>query len=221
MQSGIDEMEAGKAELQKGIDGVSQGIAGMETGLAAQDEVIAAIEQILSGDIIGGVKRLSSIDTSNAPEGMSNDMSITDIAKLPQKLEELKAARAELAQKIEDTKAQREEMKDALAQMSAGQDELRSAQQDAKDQQALMVRAQTLMAEIRDQIPEYFGDIKDDYMDSIDENSEEIEAVYQSTLNTGYRNMYLFVVAANVIGLLLLALYKEEKRVKEIPAAQE
>ena len=220
MESGVSEMEAGKAELQKGIDGVSQGIAGMEKGLAQQDEVIAAMEQILAGDIIGGVKRLSSIDTSGAPEGMGDSMSITDIAKLPQKLNELKAARAELAQKIEETKAQRAEMEDALAQMSAGQNELRSAQNDAKAQQALMVRAQELMAEIRDQMPEYFGGIKDEYMVAIDENSEEIEAVYQSTLNTGYRNMYLFLVAANVLGLALLALYKEEKRKAEIPAAQ-
>lgn len=220
MQSGIDEMEAGKAELQKGIDGISQGIAGMEQGLAQQDEVIAAMEQILAGDIIGGIKRLSSIDASGAPEGMGDNMSIADIAKLPQKLNELKAARAELAQKIEDTKAQRAEMENALKQMSAAQDELRNSQQDAKAQQALMLRAQTLMAEIRDQMPEYFDGIKDEYMAAIDENSEEIEAVYQSTLNTGYRNMYLFLVAVNVLGLALLALYKEEKRKAEIPAAQ-
>ncbi len=212
MESGVTEMDAGKAELQEGIDGVSQGIAGMETGLAQQDEVISAMEQILAGDIIGGVKKLSSMDTSGAPEGMGDNMSITDIAKLPQKLEELKAARAQLAQKIEDTKAQRDEMQDALAQMNAGQDELRGAAQSAKDQQALMVRAQTLMAEIRDQMPEIFDQAKADYINSIDEHSADIEKVYQDTVNTGYRNMYLFLVAVNVVGLLLLMLYKEDHK---------
>ena len=220
MQSGIDEMEEGKAELQKGIDGVSQGIAGMEKGLAQQDEVIAAMEQILSGDIIGGVRRLSSIDTSGAPEGMGDNMSFTDIFTLPQKLEELKAARTELAQKIEETKASRAEMQSAVAEMTAAQDEIRASQADAKAQQELMVRAQELMAEVRDQMPEYFDGIKGEYMTAIDENSEEIETVYQKTLNSGYRNMYLFQVAVNAVGLLFLALYKEEKRKAEIPAAQ-
>lgn len=212
MEAGVSEMDAGKAELQEGIDGISQGIAGMETGLAQQDEVISAMEQILAGDIIGGVKKLSSMDTTNAPEGMGNNMSITDIAKLPQKLQELKAARAELAQKIDDTKAQRAEMQDALAQMSAGQDELRGAAQSARDQQSLMLRAQTLMAEIRDQMPEIFEQSKADYISAIDEHSADIEKVYQDTVNTGYRNMYLFLVAVNVVGLLLLALYKEDHK---------
>lgn len=212
MESGISEMDGAKAELQAGIDGVSQGIAGMETGLAQQDEVIGAMEQILSGDVIGGVKRLSSMDMSGAPEGMSGNMSIADIAKLPQKLNELKAARAELAQKIEDTKAKRTEMQDALAQMSAGQDELRGAAQSARNQQALMVRARTLMAEIRDQMPEIFEQSRADYLKAIDDSSEDIENVYQSTINSGYHNMYLFLVAVNVVGLLLLMLYKEDRK---------
>ena len=212
MESGVSEMDAGMAELQEGIDGISQGIEGMEQGLAQMDELIAAFEQILAGDVIGGMQKLTSIDTSNSPEGMGGDMSISDITKLPQKLEELKAARAELAQKIEDTKAQRAEMEDALAQMSAGQSELRGAAQSARDQQALMRKAQTLMAEIKEQMPEIFEQSKADYMKAIDEHSEEIETVYQSTINTGYRNMYLFLVAVNIVGLLLLMLYKEDHK---------
>lgn len=215
MESGVTEMDKGKAELQEGIDGISQGIAGMEQGLAAQDQVIAAIEQILAGDVVGGIAKLASIDTSSAPEGQGMDMSsmsVSDIAKLPQKLEQLKAARAELAQKIEDTKAQRDEMQNALDQMSAGQNDLRNAAQSARNQQALMQKAQTLMSEIREQMPEIFDQSKTDYLKAIDDNSAEIEEVYQSTVNTGYRNMYLFIVAVNVIGLLLLMLYKESKR---------
>lgn len=220
IEGGISEMDAAKAELQEGIDGISQGIAGMEQGLAQQDTVISTMEKILAGNVIGGIKDLSSIDTSGAPEGMGGSMSVSDIAKLPEKLAELKAARAELAQKIEDTKAQRTEMEAALAEMSGGQNEMRGTIQNMKSQQALMQRAQVLMAEVRDAMPEIFDNAKADYLSAIDENSAEIEEVYQSTINGGYRNMYLFLVAANVLGLLLLMLYKEEHRKPEAISAE-
>lgn len=207
MESGIAEMDAAKAELQAGIDGVSTAIAGMEAGLAAQDELISALDMIASGDIAGGMSKLKSMDSSSLPEGMSMDMET-----LPQQLETLKAAREQLAQKLETTKAQRSQMQSALAEISAGQNELRSSAQSAKDQQTLMIRARELMAEIRDEMPEIFDRTEANYLDAIDSSSEEIENVFQSTVNTGYRNMYLFLVAVNLAGLLLLAFYKEDRK---------
>lgn len=215
MESGISEMDAAKAELQEGIDGISSGIAGMEAGLATQDAVISTMEMILAGDVAGGMSKLMSLDASSMPEGMGS-ISAADMEALPQMIEELKFARAQLAQKLDDAKAQRAGMQNALAQISAGQEDLRGAAQSAKNQQALMVRARELMAEIREQLPEIFNQSETEYLKAIDENGDEIETVFQSTVNTGYRNMYLFLAAANAVGLFLLAFYKENRK-KAIP----
>lgn len=64
---------------------------------------------------------------------------------------------------------------------------------------------------VRDAIPEAFAEATEKYLDSMDAISNEIEDTYQATINTGYRNMYLFVAAVNLLGLALLCLYKERK----------
>lgn len=64
-------------------------------------------------------------------------------------------------------------------------------------------------------IPDAFAQAGDNYAAAVKDMSDTIEDTYQSTLNTGYRNMYLFLVGANALGLLLLMLYKEPKVAKK------
>ena len=45
-----------------------------------------------------------------------------------------------------------------------------------------------------------------------DDDSEKIEAAYQRTLNHGFKNMFICVAAFNLIGLLLLLMYREARR---------
>ncbi|MDO4472688.1 MAG: hypothetical protein Q4C17_05950 [Bacillota bacterium] len=45
-----------------------------------------------------------------------------------------------------------------------------------------------------------------------DDDSEKIEAAYQRTLNHGFKNMFICVAAFNLIGLLLLLMYREDRR---------
>ena len=45
-----------------------------------------------------------------------------------------------------------------------------------------------------------------------DDDSEKIEAAYQMALNHGFKNMFICVAAFNLIGLLLLLMYREDRR---------
>lgn len=210
MESGIAEMERGKAELRQGIDGISQGIAGMEAGLAQQDAAIAAMEGMLSG---GGMPAGMG---GGMPAGMGEGMpGMEDTGDMQAKLEELKAARQQLSEKLETAKAQRAQMQNALEQMTAGENELKSAVNDVKYQQELMMRARELMKEIREEIPDVFAQSKDAYMAAIDAESEEIEAVYQNTLNDGFRGMYITVAVFNIIALILIMFYRDERKKAE------
>ena len=68
---------------------------------------------------------------------------------------------------------------------------------------------------VKDAIPDAFAQAGKSYADSVRAMSDEIEDTFQATVNTGYRNMYLFQVGINTLGLLLLLLYQEPKRSKE------
>ena len=67
---------------------------------------------------------------------------------------------------------------------------------------------------VKEAIPDAFAEAGDNYAKSVKDMSKQIEDTYQATLNTGYRNMYIFLASANLLGLLLLLLYKEPKLVK-------
>lgn len=54
--------------------------------------------------------------------------------------------------------------------------------------------------------------MKSGYLSSIDDAAPEIEAVFQKDLNIGYRNMFFCVTGFNVLGFLLLLLYRENRR---------
>ena len=65
---------------------------------------------------------------------------------------------------------------------------------------------------VKEAIPTAFEQAGESYADAVRENSDAIEDYYQATVNTGYRNMYVFVAVVNAVGLLLLAFYREEKK---------
>lgn len=49
------------------------------------------------------------------------------------------------------------------------------------------------------------------YLASIDDNAEQIQQVYQQTLNGGFRGMAIFVAIVALIGLLVLVPYKDNR----------
>lgn len=60
--------------------------------------------------------------------------------------------------------------------------------------------------------------VKEEYLAAIDDNGEEIMQVYQSTLNDGFKGMYITVAVFNAIALLLLLFYRDDRKKKEASA---
>lgn len=63
-------------------------------------------------------------------------------------------------------------------------------------------------------IPKQFQEVEDEYLKAIDNDHEKLENTYQKTLNEGFKNMYICVTVFNVVGLLLLLLYRDERKNK-------
>ena len=81
-------------------------------------------------------------------------------------------------------------------------------------QQSLMEKAKSLMGEIRQEIPTAFDKTLDAYLNEIDENADNIQTVYQNTLNDGFKGMYITVAVFNLIALLLIAFYRDDEKKK-------
>lgn len=84
-------------------------------------------------------------------------------------------------------------------------------------QQALgdMKELSRKLTELKEAVPAAFEEAGDNYADSVRELAPEIEDMFQETVNSGYRDMYLFQVASNALGLLLLMFYKEPRKKRE------
>ena len=72
----------------------------------------------------------------------------------------------------------------------------------------------SMLGEVKDAIPSALEAAGDNYADAVRSMAPEIEDMFQSTVNTGYSNMYIFQVASNALGLLLLCFYREPKKNK-------
>ena len=71
------------------------------------------------------------------------------------------------------------------------------------------------LAEVRDAVPSVLETAGENYAAAVRDMAPEIEDMFQSTVNTGYRNMYIFQAVSNTLGLLILAFYKEPRKKKQ------
>lgn len=73
-----------------------------------------------------------------------------------------------------------------------------------------------MMTELNEAVPDSFATYKTNYLAAIDANSAKIEQVYQDTLNTGFKQIYLTVTIASILAFLMLMLYKKKEKVQHI-----
>lgn len=102
-------------------------------------------------------------------------------------------------------------MQAAIKGDGKGQEPTLAAIAEMNEQKGLMQQAASLMQEMQSKIPQLFNIMEADYIEQIDNNSEQIEQTFQATLNKGFRNMYICVAAFNLCGLILLIFYKGDK----------
>lgn len=93
-------------------------------------------------------------------------------------------------------------MQEKLEQMRAAQEQ--------------MTTTISKMEALKRGIPEAFESAKKDYIKEIDRESGKLEAEFQSTLNTGFKQVYATVAIVSVLALLILMFYKEPKVCKNI-----
>lgn len=216
IDSGITEMQAAKAKLMEGYEGIGKGIAGMQTGLAAQQKALSQLE---------AASKMLSAMSSQMPEGSGTmppaaDMSIADMipqqvkASMPEaalkQLESIKSA-DELNQKITGLKSAIAAMQAKIQQSQASQAEMKKAAAAMDGSIAQMKTLADHMIAMSAAVPGAFDTALANYLAEIDKRSDEIEGAFQSTLNNGFRDIYLTTVIAAGAALLLVLLYDSKR----------
>jgi EmrB/QacA subfamily drug resistance transporter len=215
IKSGISEMDKNIADLQSGYDGLGKGISGMQSAVASQEEALSRLKGIKASMsqmiAAGGVWAPGMSVADMLPPMAKNSMPASALKQLAEikSMDDLDASIAKLQSAIDTLNGKIESSNKSRAQMKTAIDEMSAAK---TDMQTLLKEMQTL----NDAIPGAFDTAKNDYLAKIDAKSDEIESVYQRTLNEGYQSIYMTASIFAAIAVLLLMFYRKKKPTAKI-----
>lgn len=109
----------------------------------------------------------------------------------------------------------------ALQNMPAGAGPGPAAIQGMKMTKAQMTETIRKMTELKEAVPSAFGVAKANYLKQIYAKRTVIETKYQDVLNGGFKQVYLTVFIASLLALLILQLYRSERKSEEKTASEE
>jgi uncharacterized membrane protein (DUF106 family) len=75
-----------------------------------------------------------------------------------------------------------------------------------------LAEARSTMAALRDEIVPAFSAAKDSYLAKLEAMRPRIEETFRSSLNAGFRQMYVTVAVASVLAGIVLAFYRSNRR---------
>jgi EmrB/QacA subfamily drug resistance transporter len=231
MQKGLDGISEGENGLESGISSIDSAISKMETGSAGLKTAIQQMETALAGQD-AGIAQLTAAAAAYTPSvttmeinsgGTSSDPS-QDLSaggtestsgqpSMQDQLNALTTARAELAQKLEAVKVQKDSLDSSISKLQAKKAEMQDSLVKLREEKTSLENAQNKTKEIKVEVPIAFEKSKNDYLTKIDSMKTGIQDLFQSILNTGFKQMYTTVFAANMLGVLMLLFYKDRKRV--------
>ncbi len=106
---------------------------------------------------------------------------------------------------------------EAMSIMPGGAPQAASLQSAVTQMNASKESMETLCSEmnaLREAIPGAFETAKNNYLAEIDARSGDLETTYQSTLNAGYKSIYLTALICSLLAILLLVFYGKRKESK-------
>ncbi len=102
------------------------------------------------------------------------------------------------------------QMSEAAGQAGPGGAAMQPAIDQMKDTETQLSVLRMQMNTLRAAVPVVFDKARENYLNEIEARGPVLESVYQSTLNEGYRGIYLLVGVLSVLAMLLLIFYRKE-----------
>ena len=228
MQTGLDGVSKGETDLESGISGVttailkmSQGVAGLETAISKmqdavnqQDTAIAQMNKVYdtisNKSNIKNTKVNNKISSSPKPTGMPSDGNRSmDLDTLKLKISQLTIAKNQLSSKVTQTVSQKLKLESSIKTTTAKEDQMNIALVKIKSQKILLSNTLNKTKELKQAVPPAFNKSKKEYLNNIEAKRPELEGIFQSTLNGGFKQMYITVFFINLIAFVVLLFYKK------------
>lgn len=206
IDSGINGMTPALNKLQEGYDGISKGIAGMESAVRAQESTAQMLNTSLT--------MLSQTGNGELPPGMSVADLIPPYVKLPveakAELEKITSVEA-LNQEIDTLNTGISVLRKKIDENTKSAEEMSAAIKGMESTVTQMNDLKLKMTELKNAIPSAFETAKANYINEIGNKKEELQKAFQTTLNQGFRNVYLTAAIAAMVALIFLLFYKSKK----------
>lgn len=74
----------------------------------------------------------------------------------------------------------------------------------------------TKLEAVRQAIPSKFDEAQDNYLLEIDNREDQLQKIFQSTLNEGFYGMFIFAAISSAIALVILIFYKDDSRKQKL-----
>ena len=239
IKKGIKGISSGITQMEEATKGIAEGIAGMEQGIAGLDAQIAAKQAELQASIAAG-------DPPPVFGKMQGELIGLTAAhdSLQAKMEGAQSQRGELESQIASMKKKVSSMKASIKNIKAAKEKLAVLIADVQEEVALMTSMQTGMSNaagimeeqkstvthmsaqmldvqkrletLQASMPGYFDTALDNYVMQVESQGDEIETVFQSTLNAGFTRMYYAVAILCAAACIALVFYRNGKRKTEV-----
>lgn len=214
---GIDGIATGKTQMEntikqmeEGKNGIGQGITGMEQGIKSQKAALEQLQTVskmfaqMGNPALPPTMTIADMIPANVKSSIPQS-ALGELAKLKSvddlnaKIADLQKAISVLEGKIADSKKSQAEMSTAVTAMKATVEKMTDLSEK--------------MTTLKDAVPGAFETAKGNYVAEIKQEGPQIENAFQSTLNSGYKNVYLTSAIAAALGLLALMFYRQKKEI--------
>ena len=220
----IISLNKAQAGIGKGITGLSKAVSGMKSGITGQKAALAKMEATLK--MIEGMPIPSGMPGNTGPPiggpPISKDNLIKAIDSMKVSITSLEAKKNSamqqkiaLQKKIDQISAAKKGMKKAIAGMTTAQSGMKTGIKEINKRTVLLTTTKDKMIEIKNEIPDAFNNSKVGYINKLEGLRLNIEGTFQTGINNGFTNMYFLVALLNVLGILFLLGYKDEKVLAE------
>lgn len=235
IKSGIAGINKGKADLEKGLDGITAGIQGMQQGLAGIDAQIAATQKELQEQTDAGAPPPVTAPLQGRLQGLmaARQKLADDLAsaqaqqqQMQDAIRQMTSQTGKMSASIKKIRGAKETVNTLIEDMKQVQTLMETMKQDITDTQAMMVQLKDLLSRTRDRmqsaskgltalndaIPAYFETAKQNYIETVEAKSSEIESAFQSAINGGFRQMYYAVSVFSIVAAVALMFYRHNKK---------
>lgn len=195
-------------ELSDSGDMYDEMTEGIDLSMLTEPQVIDLNEMKNEGDL-------------ELPEDVVTLMQGSDVTTIADNTKTMVAAMFDLASPDAIASAQEgilegiDGVADAMEQLGDALAAMPSASPAYATMQSAYEQLETLDGDMRalyDSIPQSFQTAKDDYLQVIGENAGEIQDLFHTELNQGFKEMFMLVAACAFVGLVVLMFYRDDLR---------